>query len=146
MMSQVASQSKSRANGAAGASVILSAQGVKKSYRMGDETISILRHIDLTLREGEFVAIEGRSGSGKSTLLHILGGLDAPDAGRLEFNGRDYTAHFAGEKESRRRRVTLAGLILLMAALEVANYFLFHGIVFALCAIAIIVVIAVAFF
>ena len=46
----------------------------------------------LTIRRGEFIAIEGRSGSGKSTLLHILAGLDAPDAGSLEFDGRDIAA------------------------------------------------------
>src|SRR3954451_21982155 len=56
---------------------------------MGDSTITILKGADLTLRTGEFVAIEGRSGSGKSTLLHILGMLDDADGGTIEFQGRD---------------------------------------------------------
>lgn len=56
---------------------------------MGEVTSVVLKHVDLTLRPGEFVAIEGRSGSGKSTLLHILGALDAPDSGSIEYKGRD---------------------------------------------------------
>src|SRR3954452_16870663 len=68
---------------------ILRAVGVKKSYRMGEETVQVLKHVDLTLKPGEFVAIEGRSGSGKSTLLHILAGLDAADSGSVELDGLD---------------------------------------------------------
>jgi lipoprotein-releasing system ATP-binding protein len=68
---------------------ILRAQGIKRAFQVGQETSVVLRHVDLTLRQGEFVAIEGRSGSGKSTLLHILGTLDEPDSGTIEFNGRD---------------------------------------------------------
>lgn len=71
---------------------ILSAHGLKKSFRMGDSEVHVLRHVDLSLRGGEFVAIEGRSGSGKSTLLHILGALDAPDGGAVEFEDRDLAA------------------------------------------------------
>ncbi len=58
--------------------------------------LQILKLVDLTLREGEFVAIEGKSGSGKSTLLHIMGGLDVPDAGTLEFEGARYAANPKG--------------------------------------------------
>jgi ABC-type lipoprotein export system ATPase subunit len=76
--------------------VILRAQGIKKAYHMGEETLAILKHVDLTLREGEFVAIEGRSGSGKSTLLHIMSGLDAADSGKLEFRGQEYAANPPG--------------------------------------------------
>jgi lipoprotein-releasing system ATP-binding protein len=70
-------------------SVVLRAAGVRKAFRMGDSVIEVLRHVDLSVRAGEFVAIEGRSGSGKSTLLHLLGALDAPDAGAIEYAGRD---------------------------------------------------------
>lgn len=56
---------------------------------MGDSQIEVLRHVDLAVRPGEFVAIEGRSGSGKSTLLHILGALDTCDAGMVEYQGQD---------------------------------------------------------
>jgi len=75
---------------------ILRAQAVKKAYQMGEAPLVILKHIDLTLREGEFVAIEGRSGSGKSTLLHILCGLDSADSGGLEYRGKKIRRQPAG--------------------------------------------------
>ncbi|MDB5292458.1 MAG: Phosphonate-transporting ATPase [Phycisphaerales bacterium] len=81
---------------------ILRAEGLKKTYQSGEETLWVLRHVDLSLREGEFVAIEGRSGSGKSTLLHILAGLDAPDTGKVEFGGLDIAA-LATVVEKRRK-------------------------------------------
>jgi ABC-type lipoprotein export system ATPase subunit len=68
---------------------ILEAQNVHKSYRMGATRVVVLKGVDLTVREGEFIAIVGASGSGKSTLLHILGGLDKPDKGVIQFRGRD---------------------------------------------------------
>ena len=63
---------------------ILRARGIRKSFTVGTQTSDVLRGVDLTLKRGEFVAIEGRSGSGKSTLLHILGALDSPEAGAVE--------------------------------------------------------------
>src|SRR5687767_2853359 len=69
---------------------ILRARGVKKTFRMGDSTVNVLKRVDVNLHAGEFVAIEGRSGSGKSTLLHILGALDAPDEGTIEYQGQDF--------------------------------------------------------
>jgi lipoprotein-releasing system ATP-binding protein len=68
---------------------ILRAAGIKKSFRMGDSSVLVLKQVDVTIRPGEFLAIEGRSGSGKSTLLHILGALDDADAGTVEYDGRD---------------------------------------------------------
>jgi len=68
---------------------ILRAKGLRKSFRMGDTRIEVLKSVDLTIRQGEFIAIEGRSGSGKSTLLHLLGALDEADSGSIEFEGRD---------------------------------------------------------
>ncbi len=62
--------------------------GLVKSYRKDRVTIPVLRGVDLEARPGEFLAIIGQSGSGKSTLLHILGTLDAPDAGEVHFAGR----------------------------------------------------------
>jgi len=69
--------------------VILKAENVHKSYRMGATQVNVLKGADLAVHEGEFIAIIGASGSGKSTFLHILGGLDRPDKGAIRFNGRD---------------------------------------------------------
>lgn len=69
--------------------VILKAENVHKSYRMGATKVNVLKGADLAVQEGEFVAIIGASGSGKSTLLHVLGGLDRPDKGVIQFDGRD---------------------------------------------------------
>lgn len=69
--------------------VILKAENVHKSYRMGATQVNVLKGADMAVHEGEFIAIIGASGSGKSTFLHILGGLDRPDKGAIRFNGRD---------------------------------------------------------
>src|SRR5213083_2778650 len=68
---------------------ILRASGLRKTFRMGESTLTVLKNVDFSVREGEFVAIEGRSGSGKSTLLHILGALDAADDGTIEYGGQN---------------------------------------------------------
>lgn len=65
--------------------LLLSASDVVKSYRRGRHLVPVLLGVDMAVREGEFVAIEGQSGSGKSTLLHLLGTLDAPDGGEIHF-------------------------------------------------------------
>ncbi len=70
-----------------GSAPLLSVRKLSKSYRKGKHTIPVLRSVDLDVREGEFLAIVGQSGSGKSTLLHLLGTLDAPDAGQIKFEG-----------------------------------------------------------
>jgi len=64
-------------------------KGIKKVYQMGDEPLEILKGVDLSVKEGEFVAIMGPSGSGKSTLMHILGLLDRPTAGSYKLFGRE---------------------------------------------------------
>lgn len=84
--------------------VILRAAGVKKSFRMGDSTIQVLKGVDLAVRSGEFVAIEGRSGSGKSTLLHLLGALDDPDEGHIFYENQDLAVMPAWTKSRLRNR------------------------------------------
>lgn len=65
----------------------LVAFGLYKSYRKGSVEIPVLRGVDLSIETGEFLSIVGQSGCGKSTLLHLLGTLDAPDAGEIHFEG-----------------------------------------------------------
>jgi len=79
-------------------SPILVATGVRKTFRMGDSEIQVLKSVDLNVAPGEFIAIEGRSGSGKSTLLHILGALDECNAGSVTFEGRDIAKLSAAER------------------------------------------------
>jgi ABC-type lipoprotein export system ATPase subunit len=68
---------------------ILRARGLVKEYAAGLSRVRVLRSVDLTVRRGEFLCILGPSGSGKSTLLHLLGLLDRPTEGRVEFEGQD---------------------------------------------------------
>lgn len=69
--------------------MLLEVKNLYKSYQLGQNNISILQGVDLSVAEGEFISIMGTSGSGKSTLLHILGGLDTPDRGAYTFNTKD---------------------------------------------------------
>ncbi|MEO0123846.1 MAG: ABC transporter ATP-binding protein [candidate division WOR-3 bacterium] len=68
---------------------ILIAENIEKIYYLKNETINVLRGIDLKVEKGKFVVIFGPSGSGKSTLLNILGSLDRPTKGRVLFNNID---------------------------------------------------------
>ena len=70
----------------------LDARGVDKSYVVGSARLPVLRALDLTVEKGEMVAIVGASGVGKSTLLHVLGGLDAIDAGTVRIGDQDLAA------------------------------------------------------
>jgi putative ABC transport system ATP-binding protein len=63
--------------------------GVTKNYQKGRGTVAALRGVDLVVEDGEWLAIQGPTGHGKSTLLQILGGLDRPSDGVVDFDGRD---------------------------------------------------------
>lgn len=70
----------------AGAPVIR-VEGLRKTYKMGDNEVHALRGVDLTIERGEMIAIMGASGSGKSTLMNMLGCLDTPTAGSYWLDG-----------------------------------------------------------
>ena len=71
---------------------ILQTKALKKYYGSGDTQVKALDGVDLSIGQGEFVAIVGTSGSGKSTLLHMLGGLDRPTSGTVTVDGKDIFA------------------------------------------------------
>jgi len=64
-------------------------RAVRKSFHRGGQEVRALEDTDLTVGDGEFVAIQGPTGQGKSTLLLMLGGLDRPTAGQVLWNGKD---------------------------------------------------------
>jgi lipoprotein-releasing system ATP-binding protein len=69
----------------------LDARGIVKTYRVGGQTLTVLRDLDLVVESGEMVAIVGASGVGKSTLLHVLGGLDRADTGSVSIGDTNLT-------------------------------------------------------
>jgi lipoprotein-releasing system ATP-binding protein len=72
--------------------VLVAARELEREYRVGPETVCVLRGVSLAVSAGESVAVIGASGVGKSTLLHLLGGLDRPTAGQVFFAGEDMYA------------------------------------------------------
>lgn len=83
---------------------ILTTENLKKYYDMGEIQVRALDGINLSVREGEFLAIVGTSGSGKSTLLHMLGGLDIPTSGKVVVDGKDIAKMTKDELTIFRRR------------------------------------------
>ena len=87
----------------------MSVTGLHKSYHKGKLEVPVLKGVDLSVSEGSFSAIVGQSGSGKSTLLHLLGTLDAPDAGEIHY--RDQRIDHLPSKQLEKLRNTEFGLI-----------------------------------
>jgi putative ABC transport system ATP-binding protein len=68
---------------------LISAVGLSKVYRMGEQTVRALDDVSLNIEAGDYVAIMGASGSGKSTMMNLIGALDVPTSGSLSIGGRD---------------------------------------------------------
>ena len=68
--------------------ILMELSGITKSYQNGEQELQVLKGIDLTVKEGEFLAIMGPSGSGKSTLMNIIGLLDKPTSGQYTLAGQ----------------------------------------------------------
>lgn len=81
---------------------VIEVKNLYKSYGLGDGQVDILKDINVTIKQGEFVSIMGPSGSGKSTLLYLMGGLDKPSKGSVEIKGRNI-AEMKDEEESKVR-------------------------------------------
>ena len=73
------------------ANSVLRTRALTKTYGSGETAVHALKDVDLDVRQGEFIVLLGASGSGKSTLLNILGGLDLPTSGEVEFLGERLT-------------------------------------------------------
>ena len=82
---------------------LIELHGLTKTYGVGDAAFQALRGIDLTIRQGEFVAVMGPSGSGKSTLMNLLGCLDTPTSGRYLYQGIDVGPLNADQRSLLRR-------------------------------------------
>ena len=84
------------------ASALIELSAIERVFHLGDSEVHALRHLELSIAAGEYVAVMGPSGSGKSTLLNLLGLLDHPNAGTYRLEGRDVTT-LSPEEQARVR-------------------------------------------
>ena len=85
---------------------VIDVKGLCKTYIVNKYSNNVLRNIDFTLNEGEFVTIMGPSGSGKSTMLYTISGMDRATAGDISFMGKSY----AGMKDSEMAKIRLVSM------------------------------------
>jgi putative ABC transport system ATP-binding protein len=91
-----------------GREIVLNVRNLTKAYSAAGEQVAVLRGVNLSVAAGERVALTGESGSGKSTLLHLIAGLDRPDGGEIDFEGRSISGlNEAGLAALRRDRLGL---------------------------------------
>ena len=81
---------------------LIELSGIERIFQLGDSEVHALRHLELSIAAGEYVAVMGPSGSGKSTLLNLLGLLDHPNIGIYRLEGRDVTT-LSPEEQARVR-------------------------------------------
>ena len=90
-------------------SAVYELTAVFKQFRRGNQTIKAVSQLDLTVADGEWLAVRGRTGHGKSTLLNLLGGLDRPSSGRVLLDGWDLAR--LGDSALTRVRATTIGFV-----------------------------------
>jgi len=83
---------------------IIETHQLYKTFKLGTVSVEVLKDINLTIDEGEFVSIMGPSGSGKSTLLYLMGGLDKPTSGQVKVKGKELSIMKDKEESILRRR------------------------------------------
>lgn len=86
--SELASAAAENVSLSAEANTIIRARGLTRTFDMGERRLEVLKTLDFSLFDRDFVAVSGPSGAGKSTLLHLLGLLDVPDAGEISYEGK----------------------------------------------------------
>ncbi|MAO89609.1 MAG: macrolide ABC transporter ATP-binding protein [Dehalococcoidia bacterium] len=102
---------------------IITVEQAARSFELAGETVSVLKSVDLNIRQGEFVTLIGRSGSGKTTLLNLLSGLDSPTSGKILFEHQNMAELNEGKlTELRRSKLGFVfqsfGLLPLLSAFE----------------------------
>src|ERR1700747_2968279 len=88
-----------------GGKIVLEARGLGKIYGTGERELSVFQHVNLTLHQGEMVAIVAPSGAGKSTLLHLLATLDTPTSGAIYFESKHIETNDEATLSNFRNRV-----------------------------------------
>lgn len=83
---------------------VIEVNNLYKSFKLGKESVDVLKDLSFSVDKGEFLSIMGPSGCGKSTLLYLIGGLDNPTKGNIIINSRDYKTLSEKDKSKMRRR------------------------------------------
>lgn len=81
-----------KSNAIAMRETIIDVKDIKRNFKLGTETVKVLKGVNLQIDKGDYVALMGPSGSGKSTLMNILGCLDTPSSGEYILNGKDVSS------------------------------------------------------
>jgi len=89
--------------------IILELTDVRRTFRMGEVSVQVLKGVSFQVRRGEFLAVVGPSGSGKTTILNLIGGLDSPTSGVIRYQDQDLTR--ASRKELTRYRRDAIGFV-----------------------------------
>lgn len=89
--------------------IILELTDVRRTFRMGEVSVQVLKGVSFQVRRGEFLAVVGPSGSGKTTILNLIGGLDSPTSGVIRYRDQDLTR--ASSKELTRYRRDAIGFV-----------------------------------